>query len=114
GMPRSQQMTITRGDGTQVTAAGLDDPQATRMILLQILTGRRDREIRACDHDCVSPAGTAAGHDGEVTRCRYAQSKIGIAPDTILVDHDVTAVIEEQQAWLRGNFPDFPRRHLFI
>lgn len=114
GMPRSQQMTITRGDGTQVTAAGLDDPQAMRMILLQILTGRRASEIRTCDHDCLSPAGTAAGHDGEVTRFRYAQSKIDIAPDTILVDHEVTAVIEEQQAWLRGTFPDFPRRHLFI
>ena len=55
-----------------------------------------------------------AGENGEVTRFRYAQSKIGIAPDTILVDREVTAVIEEQQAWLRGNFPDFPRRHLFI
>jgi hypothetical protein len=40
GLPRHQQMPITRGDGTQVLAGGFDDPQAMRMILLQILTGR--------------------------------------------------------------------------
>jgi len=114
GMPRSQQMTITRGDGTQVTACGLDDPQAMRMILLQILTGRRASEVRTCDHDCLSAVTGPAGENGEVTRFRYAQSKIGIAPDTILVDCEVTAVIEEQQAWLRGAFPGFPRRHLFL
>jgi len=114
GMPRSRQMTITRGDGTKVTARGLDDPQAMRMILLQILTGRRASEVRTCDHDCLSAVAGPAGENGEVTRFRYAQSKISIAPDTILVDREVTAVIEEQQAWLRGNFPDFPRRHLFI
>jgi hypothetical protein len=114
GMPRSQQMTITRGDGTEVTARGLDDPQAMRMILLQILTGRRASEVRTCDHDCLSAVAGPAGENGEVTRFRYAQSKIGIAPGTILVDREVTAVITEQQAWLRANFPDFPRRHLFI
>jgi integrase len=114
GMPRSQQMTITRGDGTQVTPCGLNDPQAMRMILLQILTGRRASEARTCDHDCLSPVSGPAGENGEVTRFRYAQSKIDVAPDTILVDREVTAIIEEQQAWLRGNFPGFPRRHLFL
>ena len=34
--------------------SGLDDPQAMRMILLQILTGRRASEIRTCDFDCLS------------------------------------------------------------
>src|ERR1017187_1371490 len=114
GMPRSRQMTITRGDGTQLIACGLDDPQAMRMILLQILTGRRASEVRTCDHDCLSAVAGPAGENGEVTRFRYAQSKIGTAPDTILVDREVTAVIEEQQAWLRGAFPAFPRRHLFL
>jgi integrase len=114
GLPRAEQMQITCGDGTQVMAAGLDDPQAMRMILLQILTGRRSSEIRTCDYDCLSPARTAAGKEGEVTRFRYAQTKIDIAPDTILVDREVTAVIEEQQAWLREHHPDFPRQHLFI
>jgi integrase len=114
GMPRSRQMTITRGDGTQVTASGLDDPQAMRMILLQILTGRRASEVRTCDHGCLSAVAGPVGENGQVTRFRYAQSKIGIAPDTILVDREVTAVIEEQQAWLREAFPDFPRRQLFL
>jgi integrase len=114
GMPREQQMTITRSGGTQVTAAGLDDPQAMRMILLQILTGRRASEIRTCDYGCLSPAGTAAGPDSEISRFRYAQSKIDIAPDTILVDREVTAIIEEQQAWLREHHPDSPRRFLFV
>lgn len=114
GMPRDQQMPITRGDGTQVRAAGLDDPQAMRMILLQILTGRRASEIRNCDYDCLSPAGGLAGEGGEITWFRYAQTKIGNAPDTILVDREVTAVIEEQQAWLREHHPGLPRRFLFV
>jgi integrase len=100
-------MQITRGDGTGVLAAGLDDPQAMRMILLQILTGRRASEIRTCDYDCLSPAGNLAGAEGEITRFRYAQSKIDIAPDTILVDREVTAIIEEQQAWLGEQYPGF-------
>ena len=55
GLARDEQMRITRGDGTQVLAAGFDDPQAMRMILLQILTGRRASEIRTCAFDCLSP-----------------------------------------------------------
>jgi integrase len=84
------------------------------MILLQILTGRRASEIRTCDYDCLSPAGTIAGADGDVTRFRYAQSKIDIAPDTILVDREVTAIIGEQRAWLHEHYPDFPQRFLFV
>lgn len=114
GMPGDQQMTITRGDGSQVTVSGLDDPQAMRMILLQILTGRRASEVRTCDHDCLSAVAGPAGDNGEVTRFRYAQSKIDVAPDTILVDREVTAVIGEQREWLEGNFPGSPRRHLFL
>jgi integrase len=113
GLPRGEQMQITRGDGTQVLAEGLDDPQAMRMILLQILTGRRASEIRTCDFDCLSPVAGRAGEAGDVTRFRYAQSKIDIAPDTILVDREVTAVIEEQQAWLREQYPALPQRFLF-
>ena len=66
GLPREQQMQITRGDGTQMLAHGLDDPQAMRMILLQILTGRRASEIRTCAFDCLSPLpdrATATGDD---------------------------------------------------
>ena len=109
-------MTITRGDGTTLTANGLDDPQAMRMILLQILTGRRASEIRTCDFDCLSaaPSTTAAGADDPtLTRFRYAQSKIDVAPDTILVDHEVTEVIAEQHRWLQTQHPDGSRRFLF-
>ena len=110
GLPRNQQMTLTRGDGTTITANGLDDPQVMRMILLQILTGRRASEIRTCDFDCLSaaPGPVGTGQDQALTRFRYAQSKIDVAPDTILVDHDVTEVIAEQQQWLGNSIPKAP------
>jgi len=97
--------------------AGIDDPQAMRMILLQILTGRRASEIRTCDAECIEPvtdtAITAAGGE-QVARFRYAQSKIDIAPDSILVDHEVTAIIEEQRRWVQDKFPDSTPRQLFV
>ncbi|MCU1686706.1 MAG: integrase family protein [Amycolatopsis sp.] len=110
-------MSITCGDGRQVLARGFDDPQAMRMILLQILTGRRASEIRTCEFDCLSPVpdrtvDTAEGE--EVARFRYAQSKIDIAPDSILVDREVAAVIEEQQQWIRDRFPELQPHFLFI
>ena len=117
GLARDQQMPIIRGDGRQVSAAGLDDPQAMRMILLQILTGRRSSEIRTCAFDCLSPASETNIDlaDGErLARFQYAQSKIDIAPDTILVDREVTAVITEQQQWIRDQFPGSTPRFLFI
>jgi integrase len=118
GLPKDEQMLITRGDGQQVNVAGLDDPQAMRMILLQILTGRRASEIRTCDLDCIEPvtdaAITAAADSEQVARFRYAQSKIDIAPDSILVDREVTAIIEEQRRWVRERFPELVPRLLFV
>ena len=117
GLPRDQQMLITGGDGQQVTANGLGNPQAMRMILLQILTGRRASEVRLCDFDCVGPVpdASAGAADGEeIARFRYAQSKIDTAPDSILVDHEVIAVIEEQQHWAREMLPGLTPRHLFL
>jgi hypothetical protein len=115
-LPRDEQMPITRGDGTQVLANGFGDPQAMRMILLQILTGRRESEIRTCEFDCLSALPTPpAGADGEqVMRFRYAQSKIDIAPDTILVDREVAAIIIEQQRWVREQHPTIEPRFLFV
>jgi len=117
GLGRDEQMLITRGDGQQITARGFDDPQAMRMILLQILTGRRASEIRTCLFDCLSavPDKTLDAAEGEQTaRFHYAQSKIDIAPDTILVDREVVAVIEEQRQWVRKHLPGITPRHLFL
>ena len=117
GLARGQQLPITRGDGTQILADGFDDPQAMRMILLQVLTGRRASEIRTCEFDCLSSAPDRAvqAADGEeVVRFRYAQSKIDVAPDSILVDREVAAVIEEQQAWVREGYPELQPRFLFV
>ncbi len=48
GLPRDQQLTLTRGDGSDITVDGLDDLQAMRMILLQVLTADvRARSERA-------------------------------------------------------------------
>ena len=118
GLPRDQQMLITRGDGQQVTVDGLGDRQAMRMILLQILTGRRASEVRTCDADCIEPitdATISARTAGEqIMRFRYAQSKIDTAPDSILVDQEVASVIDEQRAWLLEHFPGLDPRHLFL
>jgi hypothetical protein len=87
GLPRSEQMLITRDDSEQISARGFGDPQAMRMILLQVLTGRRSSEIRHCEFDCLSPAtgrAVAAAQSEQIARFRYAQTKIDIAPDTIL------------------------------
>jgi integrase len=117
GLPRGEQTLITRGDGGQIAATGFDDPQAMRMILLQILTGRRSSEIRHCEFDCLSPAtgrAAEAAQGKEIARFRYAQTKIDIAPDTILVDSEVAAIIEEQQRWIRDRFPGIQPKHLFL
>jgi integrase len=117
GLPKDERILITRGDGRQISMNGLDDPQAMRMILLQILTGRRASEIRTCDADCIEPvtdtAVTAANAE-HVARFRYAQSKIDIAPDSILVDREVTAIIQEQRQWVRDRFPELAPRQLFV
>jgi len=87
------------------------------MILLQILTGRRSSEIRHCEFGCLSPAtgrAAEAAQGKEIARFRYAQTKIDIAPDTILVDSEVVAIIEEQQQWVRDQFPGIQPGHLFL
>jgi Phage integrase family len=72
--------------------------------------------IRTCEFDCLSPPERAvqAAEGVELVRFRYAQSKIDVAPNTILVDREVAAVIEEQQAWVRKCFPTRQPRFLFV
>ena len=115
GEPRSQTVTVQCGTGQRLLV-GQDDPQLMRMLLLQILTGRRASEICLCAFDCLSPAtdrAIEAAEGEQVARFHYAQSKIDSAPDTILVDAEVVAVIEEQRQWLSDRFPGQELRYLF-
>jgi integrase len=85
------------GDG------GLGDPQAMRIMMLQARLGRRINEILMLDADplLALPAGPAAAPEpGAMTaRLRYQQTKIDGAPDTILVDAEIVAIIRAQQQW---------------
>jgi integrase len=115
GADSSETVMVRVGD-TERELAGRGDPQTMRMLLLQILTGRRASEICMCEFDCLSPptARAVEAAEGEqVARFHYAQSKIDRAPDTILVDTEVVAIIEEQQQAVRTRFPDSLPRYLF-
>ena len=115
GADPTETVMVRVGD-TERELAGCGDPQTMRMLLLQILTGRRVSEICMCEFDCLSPptARAVEAAEGEqVARFHYAQTKIDRAPDTILVDTEVVAVIEEQQQAVRARFPDSAPRYLF-
>ncbi|NGO41699.1 tyrosine-type recombinase/integrase [Streptomyces ureilyticus] len=104
-------------NGIETAVPGHGDPQSMRILLLQILTGRRASEICLCDFDCLSPATPAAVKAAEgdaVARFHYAQSKIDKASDSIFVDAEVVAVIDEQRRWLQQRFPDASPTHLFL
>lgn len=108
---------VVNVNGSVKAVEGQGDPQVMRMLLLQILTGRRVSEICLCDFDCLSPAtdrAIEAAEGEEVARFRYGQSKIECAPDTILVDSEVVSIIKEQQQWVREKFPDAQPRYLFL
>ena len=85
------------GDG------GLGDPQAMRIMMLQARLGRRINEILMLDADPLLPLAAspqaAAGPGAMTARLRYQQTKIDGAPDTILVDAEVVAIIRAQQQW---------------
>jgi Phage integrase family len=115
GADPSETVMVRVGD-TERELAGCGDPQTMRMLLLQILTGRRASEICMCYFDCLSAPGAVcvdAAEGEQVARFHYAQTKIDRAPDTILVDAEVVAVIEEQQQAVRARFPDSAPRYLF-
>ena len=115
GEPADQMVAVTSGGSTRVLP-GQGDPQLMRMLLLQILTGRRASEVCLCPSGCLSPAtGSAieAAEGDAVARFRYGQSKIDAAPGTIFVDAGTVAVTEEQQQWLRDRFPGRDLPYLF-
>lgn len=82
---------------------GLGDPQAMRIMMLQARLGRRISEILMLDADPLLPLAAspqAAPEPGAMTaRLRYQQTKIDGAPDTILVDAEIVAIIRAQQQW---------------
>ena len=108
--------------GAPAAEGGLGDEQAMRLLMLLALTGRRISELCLLDYECLLPLeGLPPGdEDGAVAKLRYQQTKIQGAPDTILVDRDVVALVRAQQAWaLRELEPlaeDSPRqpRYLFL
>ena len=89
--------------GEPAGGGGLDDPQAMRIMMLQARLGRRINEILMLDADPLLPLATspqAAPEPGAMTaRLRYQQTKIDGAPDTILVDAEIVAIIRAQQEW---------------
>jgi len=105
------------GDG------GLGDPQAMRIMMLQARLGRRISEILMLDADPLLPLAAspqaAPGPGAMTARLRYQQTKIDGAPDTILVDAEVVAIIRAQQqwaaTWLRERaVPGARPRYLFL
>lgn len=92
--------------GAPRTEGGLGDEQAMRILMLLARTGRRVSEICLLDHDPLlglnrPEARTADDAEGFIARLRYQQTKIEGAPDTILVDQEIVAIIRAQQEWVR-------------
>jgi hypothetical protein len=89
--------------GEKAGGGGQDDPQAMRIMMLQARLGRRINEILLLDADPLlplAPSPQAAPEPGAMTaRLRYQQTKIDGAPDTILVDAEIVAIIQAQQEW---------------
>jgi integrase len=108
--------------GTPTADGGLGDEQAMRILMLLARTGRRVSEICMLDHEPLLPlvqpgSSTADDADGFVARLRYQQTKIDGAPDTILVDREIVAIVHAQQDWLRGARPGpgvGERKYLFV
>jgi integrase len=90
--------------GAPTAQGGLGDEQAMRILMLLARTGRRVSEICMLDHDPLLPLNrpsASTADEGFVARLRYQQTKIDGAPDTILVDPEIVAIIQAQQLWMR-------------
>jgi hypothetical protein len=86
--------------GAPAADGGFGDEQAMRLLMLQARLGRRINELCMLDHDPLSMLGHPSGDQEPgafVARLRYQQTKIGGAPDTILVDAEIVAIIQAQQ-----------------
>jgi integrase len=89
--------------GAPAGQGGFGDEQAMRIMMLQARLGRRINEICMLDRDPLLPLLTASPDPGSpdafTARLRYQQTKIDGAPDTVLVDAEIVAVIRAQQEW---------------
>jgi integrase len=110
--------------GDPPSAGGLGDEQAMRILMLLARTGRRMSEILLLDRDPLTAIPGAAPAPGQeprafTARLRYQQTKIDGAPDTILVDEEITAIIAAQQEWAGRYFaargaPGRTPKYLFL
>ncbi len=110
--------------GAPVEEGGFADEQAMRIVMLVARTGRRVSEIRMLDRQPLRPVDrlTSPGEDdgdGFIAKLRYQQTKIDGAPDTMLVDAELVAIIGEQQRWADENLgprwaPDARPTYLFL
>lgn len=89
--------------GAPAGQEGFGDEQAMRIMMLQARLGRRINEICLLDRDPLLPLLTVGpapdDPDAFTARLRYQQTKIDGAPDTVLVDTEIVAVIRAQQEW---------------
>ena len=108
--------------GAPAADGGFGDEQAMRLLMLQARLGRRINELCMLDHDPLSMLGHPSGDQDPgafVARLRYQQTKIDGAPDTILVDAEIVAIIQAQQDWAAryfaaGGRPGRTPRYLFL
>lgn len=90
--------------GAPADEDGIGDEQAMRILMLLARTGRRVSELLLLDRDPLLPLSLPRPEpDGEpgafTARFRYQQTKIDGAPDTILIDAEIVAIIKAQQEW---------------
>jgi integrase len=90
--------------GDPVEQNGFGDEQGMRIMMLQARLGRRINEICLLDRDPLLPVNTPGqatsdDPDTRAAKLRYQQTKIDGAPDTVLVDAEVVAIIRAQQEW---------------
>lgn len=105
--------------GTSRSDGGLGDPQAMRILLLLIATGRRASEICMIDVNPLIPVPGAEDPGSErIAKLRYQQTKIDGAPETIFIDSEAMEIIAEQQRWLKDHLDrnqiTEPPQYLFI
>ncbi|MEU8894176.1 tyrosine-type recombinase/integrase [Streptomyces sp. NPDC048442] len=109
--------------GEPLEDGGFGDEQLMRIMMLQARIGRRISEIRMLDREplfaldrLTRPDGDEAADGAFVAKRRYQQTKIEQAPDTILADAEIVAIIRAQQQradahlgphWAAGTTPKY-------